>query len=72
MRFETALTYNDRKSKARYVWSKYEGILTGSVLDVGVDSERGEHTPSVAWPPSPLVRRWRMRERRAPAPPTLG
>ncbi len=38
VRFETDLTYYDRKSKARYVWNKYESILTGAILDVGADA----------------------------------
>jgi hypothetical protein len=37
MKFSTKLSYSDRKSKAGYVFSKYQSILHGSILDVGAD-----------------------------------
>jgi len=37
MRFHAEKSYRDRKSKARYVASKYRSILVGSILDVGAD-----------------------------------
>jgi hypothetical protein len=36
-RFSTNFRYTDRKSKADYVWKKYEPLLRRSVLDVGSD-----------------------------------
>lgn len=35
--FTTEARYEDRLSKARYVWEKYAPVLTGSILDVGAD-----------------------------------
>ncbi len=35
--FETNCHYTDRESKARFVFEKYQAILTGSILDVGAD-----------------------------------
>lgn len=37
MRFTTDSSYNERETKAKYVWLKYQSILTGSILDVGAD-----------------------------------
>lgn len=37
MKFNTNLSYKDRKSKAFYVWDKYKNILYGKILDVGAD-----------------------------------
>lgn len=37
MRFTTQSSYNDRETKAKYVWLKYQSILNGSILDVGAD-----------------------------------
>ena len=36
-RFESDFVYNDRKSKARYVYLKYKSIMIGKLLDVGAD-----------------------------------
>jgi hypothetical protein len=36
-RFDTDFRYADRQGKARYVWLKYQSILTGRILDVGAD-----------------------------------
>ena len=36
-RFHTDFRYTDRETKARYVWLKYQRILTGRILDVGAD-----------------------------------
>ncbi|MGE3153971.1 MAG: class I SAM-dependent methyltransferase [Nitrospiraceae bacterium] len=38
MMYETDFRYIDRKTKARYVWLKYRGILQGRILDVGADA----------------------------------
>ncbi len=38
MRFATEKNYTDRKTKAAYVFDKYQEILTGNVLDVGADN----------------------------------
>jgi len=35
--FRTDLKYSHRKTKARYVWLKYESLLGGEILDVGAD-----------------------------------
>jgi hypothetical protein len=35
--FHTDYCYTDRETKARYVWLKYQAILTGRILDVGAD-----------------------------------
>lgn len=40
MVYATALTYEDRDAKARYIADKYAAILGGSVLDVGCDTAR--------------------------------
>ena len=38
LRFCTEYRYTDRKTKAKYVWSKYHAILRGrKILDVGAD-----------------------------------
>jgi len=37
MTFHTDYKYTDRETKARYVWFKYQPILTGRILDVGAD-----------------------------------
>jgi hypothetical protein len=37
MRFTTDYQYTGRDTKARYVWLKYQPILTGRILDVGAD-----------------------------------
>jgi hypothetical protein len=38
MIFQTAFRYNDRESKAKYVWLKYHSILHGQkILDIGAD-----------------------------------
>ncbi|TAK34599.1 MAG: class I SAM-dependent methyltransferase [Saprospiraceae bacterium] len=39
MQFSTQYSYRDRETKARYVWQKYQSILTGSILDVGADEQ---------------------------------
>lgn len=36
--YSTALRYDDRASKARYIADKYAPLLAGSVLDVGCDA----------------------------------
>ncbi|HET8721028.1 MAG TPA: methyltransferase domain-containing protein [Nitrospira sp.] len=38
MTYQTDFRYTDRKTKARYVWLKYQAILRGRVLDVGADA----------------------------------
>lgn len=38
MKFETDFVYTDRRTKARYVYLKYQSILTGKILDVGADA----------------------------------
>lgn len=44
LRFQTDFRYTDRRSKAEYVWRKYEGILKGaSILDVGADECHLKH-----------------------------
>lgn len=35
--FYTDYSYSDRETRARYVWLKYQPILTGRILDVGAD-----------------------------------
>jgi len=35
--FETDITYQDRESKAAFVYQKYSQILSGRILDVGAD-----------------------------------
>lgn len=35
--FYTDFAYSDRKTKAKYVWLKYQAILKGKILDVGAD-----------------------------------
>jgi 2-polyprenyl-3-methyl-5-hydroxy-6-metoxy-1,4-benzoquinol methylase len=35
MEFKTDYVYTDRKTKAKYVWLKYQQILKGRILDVG-------------------------------------
>jgi SAM-dependent methyltransferase len=36
--FPTNLSYQNRESKAKYIWNKYQSILSGSsILDVGAD-----------------------------------
>jgi hypothetical protein len=35
--FDINLQYTDRESKARFVFTKYQSILSGSILDVGAD-----------------------------------
>jgi SAM-dependent methyltransferase len=38
MKFQTDYQYTDRKTKAKYVWLKYQSILSGNhVLDIGAD-----------------------------------
>ncbi|MCK4326050.1 methyltransferase domain-containing protein [bacterium] len=37
IQFKTNYTYRDRKTKAKYVYLKYQSILTGNILDVGAD-----------------------------------
>lgn len=37
MDFKTDYQYQDRETKSRYVWLKYQPILNGSILDVGAD-----------------------------------
>lgn len=39
-RFQTAVTYHDRATKAGYIADKYQSILGGTVLDVGCDAAR--------------------------------
>lgn len=36
--FRTEYRYTDRATKARYVWIKYQSILSGRILDVGADA----------------------------------
>ncbi len=38
MMFATEYRYTDRHSKAKYVWLKYQRILSGRILDVGADA----------------------------------
>ena len=38
MTYQTDFQYTDRKTKARYVWLKYQSILRGRILDVGADA----------------------------------
>ncbi len=38
MQFKTDKNYTDRKTKAAYVFDKYQTILTGDILDVGADN----------------------------------
>jgi len=38
VKFTTAKKYTDRKSKADYVYDKYQDLLKGKVLDVGADN----------------------------------
>jgi len=46
-RFDTGYVYTDRQTKAKYVWLKYQDILTGRILDVGADAcHLREHLPS--------------------------
>lgn len=35
--FDTNKSYNDRETKAEFVFAKYQSILTGRILDVGAD-----------------------------------
>lgn len=35
--FDINLQYSDRESKARFVFTKYQSILVGNILDVGAD-----------------------------------
>lgn len=37
LRFHTSFLYTDRRTKAEYVWRKYQPLLTGKILDVGAD-----------------------------------
>lgn len=37
MKFSTDFEFQDRESKARYVWLKYHPLLKGRILDVGAD-----------------------------------
>ena len=36
-RFDTKYRYTDRRTKAKYVWLKYQPLLKGRILDVGAD-----------------------------------
>jgi SAM-dependent methyltransferase len=46
MRFQTSFVFTNREEKARYVWLKYQSILSGRMLDVGADqSELRRHLP---------------------------
>ena len=38
-KFETRLSYVDRKTKSVYIYDKYKEILNGRVLDVGADAQ---------------------------------
>lgn len=47
--YQTALTYSDRPSKAKYIADKYRAILGGKVLDIGCDQKQlAAHLPSSA------------------------
>lgn len=37
LKFSTNYQFIDRKTKAKYVWLKYQNILNGRILDVGAD-----------------------------------
>ena len=37
MKFETNFIYTDRRTKAHYIYLKYQSILIGNILDVGAD-----------------------------------
>lgn len=37
MKFHTNFIYADRKTKARYIYLKYQPIIRGNILDVGAD-----------------------------------
>lgn len=37
LKFSTDYQFIDRKTKAKYVWLKYQSILSGRILDVGAD-----------------------------------
>ena len=37
MKFETNFIYTDRRTKAHYIYLKYQSILVGDILDIGAD-----------------------------------
>jgi len=42
--FETQLQFNDRRTKAAYIFDKYKALLSGRLLDVGADQQHlAEH-----------------------------